>query len=76
MGTNYYKKCRFCNEELLHIGKHSNNEFLSNMTVLEFKNVKFEHWEVLSDEYGNKMLVDEFFKKIPDKWVLVKNEFC
>ena len=75
MGTNYYINCRFCSNEIKHIGKHSNNEFLSNMTKKEFENYIIKHWEYIINEYGEKISKEEFFKRTPLKWVLIKDEF-
>lgn len=77
MGTNYYIKCHYCNNEIKHIGKHSNNEFLSNMTFKEFLAMRIETvlYYDLYNEYGEQLSIEEFLKRIPDNWVLVKGDF-
>jgi len=75
MGTNYYKVCKFCGQEILHIGKHSNNEFLSNMTEEGVKKLYFEHYEILKDEYGRTLTLEQMFKKIPNKWNIIDGDF-
>ena len=77
MSTNYYIRCHYCGNEIKHIGKHSNNEFLSNITLKEFFDMEVDtvlYYDFVN-EYGERITVKEFLKRIPDNWVLVKGEF-
>lgn len=78
MSTNFYLKCRCCGQEIYHLGKISNNEFLSNFTQQElFKKIDMlGHWEIIYDEYGKPYSSEEFLKRITMNFVLMKGVFC
>jgi hypothetical protein len=78
MSTNYYIKCSCCKQEITHLGKISNNTFISNYTKKELKDriIHINHWEYIEDEYGKTFLPDEFLlEEIPYEFVLQKGNF-
>lgn len=79
MGCNYYIMCNHCNHIIIHIGKSVNNrEFLSNLTkseIIKRLSVMTEN-ETLRNEYNQLIKKEDFFKIIPDNFVLIDGNFC
>jgi hypothetical protein len=78
MSTNYYIKCCCCKQEILHLGKVSNNTFISNLTKeqLTIRLLNITSFEYIENEYGNTFLKNDFLGKIPHKFILQEGTFC
>jgi len=77
MGTNYYIVCNCCNTALKHIGKQSAGwDFLSNISkndLIDYIKNMDKQWHI-QDEYGKDYTLEQFLKKVTDKWRL--HESC
>ena len=75
MGTNYYIECKYCGNQLRHIGKQSAGwKFLSNHTKIEafilIEQAIQDDDKVFKDEYGKELTLKEFINKVTDDWML------
>ena len=78
MSTNYYIKCCCCKQEILHLGKVSNNTFISNLTKeqLTTRILGLTSLEYIENEYGDKFLANEFLDEIPYEFYFQDGTFC